>query len=103
MQFFFSEIPGFLSEQECDGLLSIAEGQTLEQSDVFHFAIKDVNADHETKFADWDHNKDDVIDENEVVYTGIIPFTLSRVINFKFPLQLHQKYYISQYEEVDFS
>ena len=26
-----------------------------------------------------------------------------RVINFKFPLYPHQKYFITQYEEVDFS
>ena len=32
-------------------------------------------------------------------------FTLSllRVINFKFPLQPHRKYYITQYEELCFS
>ena len=29
--------------------------------------------------------------------------SLTRVINFKLPLQLHQKYYTTQYEELGFS
>ena len=32
-----------------------------------------------------------------------LTLSLPRVINFKFPLQPHQKYYITQYEELDFS
>ena len=31
----------------------------------------------------------------------VVP-ALPRVINFQFPLQLHQRYYITQYEELDF-
>ena len=31
------------------------------------------------------------------------PFHSLRVINVKFPLQPHQKYYITQYEEFGFS
>ena len=36
---------------------------------------------------------------------GVKGLTLSlpRVINFKFPLQPHQKYYTTQYEELRFS
>ena len=33
----------------------------------------------------------------------ILTSSLPRVINFKFPLQPHQKYYITQYEELGFS
>ena len=32
-----------------------------------------------------------------------LTLSLSRVINFKFPLQPHQKDYITQYEELGFS
>ena len=32
-----------------------------------------------------------------------ITVSLPRVINFKLPLQPHQKYYITQYEELDLS
>ena len=31
-----------------------------------------------------------------------LTLSLSRVINVKFPLQPHQKYYITQYEELGF-
>ena len=33
----------------------------------------------------------------------LLTLSLLRVINVKFPLQLHQKYYIAQYEELGFS
>ena len=33
----------------------------------------------------------------------MLTLSLQRVINFKFPLQSHQKYYITQYEELGFS
>ena len=41
---------------------------------------------------------------NSSTYFSVYLLTLSlpRVINFKFPLQLHQKYNITQYEELDF-
>ena len=32
-----------------------------------------------------------------------VTLSLKRVINVKFPLQLHQKYYITQYGELGFS
>ena len=36
-------------------------------------------------------------------YNIILTLSLPRVINFKFPLQPHQKYYTRQYEELGFS
>ena len=35
--------------------------------------------------------------------TGGLTLSLPRVINIKFPLQPHQKYYMTQYEELGFS
>ena len=41
----------------------------------------------------------------EQINNTVTKFTLSlpRVINFKFPLQPHHKYYTAQYEEIGFS
>ena len=39
----------------------------------------------------------------EAYETSVLTLSLPRVINVKFPLQLHQKYYITQYGELGFS
>ena len=39
----------------------------------------------------------------EVIWISFLTLSLPRVINFKFPLQPHQKYYITKYEEPVFS
>ena len=57
---------------------------------------------------DDDDNDDDDKDDNDTddnsggcdVKLSLLP---PRVINLKFPLQPHQKYYITQYEELGFS
>ena len=60
----FSEIPAFLSEAECTRLLYFAEHGKLENSDVFHYSTEELLS--QTSFEQWDLNRDDVINPDEV-------------------------------------
>lgn len=59
-----SEIRDFLSEAETSRLLDLAESGRLENSDVFHYSMDILLS--QTSFEQWDLNRDDVINSDEV-------------------------------------
>ena len=61
---FFAEIPNFLSEDESRRLLHFAEHGNIETSDVYHHSMDELLS--QTSFEQWDLNRDDVIDSDEV-------------------------------------
>lgn len=60
----FSEIRNFLSEAETSRLLYLAENGRLENSDVFHHSMEALLS--QTSFEQWDLNRDDLINTDEV-------------------------------------
>jgi len=60
----FPEIPGFLSETETTRLLHFAENGKLENSDVYHHSMDELQS--QTSFEHWDLNRDGVINPDEV-------------------------------------
>jgi len=60
-----SEIPHFLSDDECNRLVKVASSHVMQNSDI----QPDTNLgnhDYHTSFGDWDRNGDRLIDQNEV-------------------------------------
>ncbi|XP_074618146.1 transmembrane prolyl 4-hydroxylase-like isoform X1 [Acropora palmata] len=75
------EIPGFLSETETTRLLHFAENGKLENSDVYHHSMDELQS--QTSFEHWDLNRDGVINPDEVIsgmrYFRDLHFTLNDV------------------------
>lgn len=59
-----SEIPDFLREAEMSWLLYLAEHGKLETSGAYHYSMDEVLS--QTSFEQWDLNRDDVINSDEV-------------------------------------
>lgn len=64
-----SEIRNFLSVAETSRLLDLAESGRLENSDVFHYSMDALLS--QTSFEQWDLNRDDVINTDEVYFESL--------------------------------
>ncbi|CAH3191246.1 unnamed protein product [Porites evermanni] len=75
------EIPNFLSEDESRRLLYFAEHGNIETSEVYHHSMDELLS--QTSFEQWDLNRDNVIDSDEVIsgmrYIRDLHFTLNDV------------------------
>ena len=68
--FFPIEIPNFLSEEECDHIISLAKKEGLQMSQTLKGGLKHdtwaLGKNTKKHFDLWDQNKDGQIDMNEV-------------------------------------
>ncbi|XP_031555649.1 transmembrane prolyl 4-hydroxylase-like isoform X2 [Actinia tenebrosa] len=60
------EIPDFLSEEECDKLIKLANSHMMQTSDIINPGATLSKLDYDTTFSQWDRNGDKLIDKHEI-------------------------------------